>query len=150
MIHAEDARESGVALETTRRALIAAAWPTFAFTQEKMEVYVLANGVEFERYFARRTLSLSFRALLGRSSSTAGRIAGSCEHPRSSTRQPASVAIPDLTNRGITLPRNVRGHWAAFSMSATTADDLAASGNTTPDLPQSTYAYSGFRSFTTK
>jgi hypothetical protein len=55
------ARESGVALETTRRALIAAAWPTFAFTQEKIEVYVLANGVEFERYFGRRALSLSFR-----------------------------------------------------------------------------------------
>ena len=61
-----------------------------------------------------------------------------------------SVAIPDLSNRGITLPRNVRGQWATFSMSAVTVDDLAASGNTTPDLPQSTYAYSGFRSFTTK
>jgi hypothetical protein len=56
-----EARRAGVALETTRDALVSAAWPTFPFATEKTEVYVLANGLDFERYFGKTTDGLFVR-----------------------------------------------------------------------------------------
>jgi Protein of unknown function (DUF1570) len=49
-----DALYAGKALEETRDALISAAWPNFPFRQdERTVVFVLSNGLEFERYFGR-------------------------------------------------------------------------------------------------
>ena len=50
-----DARHAGAALEATRDALVSAAFPTFKFADVKTKVYVLANGLDFERYFGRKT-----------------------------------------------------------------------------------------------
>jgi hypothetical protein len=58
---ASEAKRAGLALETTRDALVSAAWPTFPFAAEKTEVYVLANGLDFERYFGKRTHGLFTR-----------------------------------------------------------------------------------------
>jgi hypothetical protein len=59
----KDAHEAGLALEATRDALISAAWPRFPFkNDEKTYVYVLANGIDFERYFGRRTAGLFFHS----------------------------------------------------------------------------------------
>jgi hypothetical protein len=58
-----DAREAGVAIEATRDALVSAAWPKFPFKAgPKTEVYILANGVDFERYFGRRTAGIFFHS----------------------------------------------------------------------------------------
>ena len=57
----KEARRAGVALESTRDALVSAAWPTVRFGQRKAEAYVLANGLDFERYFGRRTDGLFMR-----------------------------------------------------------------------------------------
>lgn len=50
-----DAKRAAVALESTRDALVSAAWPRVRFIGAKTEVYVLANGIDFERYFGRGT-----------------------------------------------------------------------------------------------
>jgi hypothetical protein len=55
------AKRAGAALEATRDALVSAAWPDVSFKKEPSEVYLLANGLDFERYFGRRTAGL-FRA----------------------------------------------------------------------------------------
>ena len=49
-----DAKRAGLALETTRDALVSAAWPKVKFGGEKTHVYVLANGLDFQRYFGNR------------------------------------------------------------------------------------------------
>jgi len=50
-----DAKRAGAALETTRDALVSAAWPHFRFKEVQTHVYVLANGLDFEHYFGRKT-----------------------------------------------------------------------------------------------
>ncbi len=50
-----DARHAGAALETTRDALVSAAWPNYRFKDVKTHVYVLANGLDFEQHFGRLT-----------------------------------------------------------------------------------------------
>ena len=52
-----DAIRAGTALETTRDALASAGWPNVDF-DEKSEVYILANGLDFERYFGRQATGL--------------------------------------------------------------------------------------------
>lgn len=50
----EPAIEAAEELEKTRAALIRAAWPTFSFPDVvRTQVYVLKNGLDFERYFDR-------------------------------------------------------------------------------------------------
>jgi hypothetical protein len=62
-LDSKDTREAAVAIEATRDALISAAWPKFAFKNEQMtEVYVLANGLDFERFFGRKTAGLFVHA----------------------------------------------------------------------------------------
>ena len=53
-----EARRAGWALEATRDALISGAGTTFRFGNTQTEVYVLANGLEFERYFGKNTHGL--------------------------------------------------------------------------------------------
>jgi hypothetical protein len=60
-LNQSEAKRAGIALETTRDALVSAAWPTFPFAPEKAEVYVLANGLDFERYFGKSTHGLFTR-----------------------------------------------------------------------------------------
>lgn len=55
---ASDAKHAGAALETTRDALVSAAWPHYKFKDVQTEVYVLANGLDFERYFGSKTAGL--------------------------------------------------------------------------------------------
>jgi hypothetical protein len=50
-LSADDALHAGRALEETRDALISAAWPKFRFPEGETVVFVLANGLDFERYF---------------------------------------------------------------------------------------------------
>jgi len=51
--------QAAVRLESTRDALISAAWPAFDFSNAKRtEVYVLSDGLEFERLFGRRIAGL--------------------------------------------------------------------------------------------
>ncbi|MET0592449.1 MAG: hypothetical protein ABW133_07110, partial [Polyangiaceae bacterium] len=46
--------EAAEELEKTRDALIRAGWPAFSFPDVvRTQVYVLKNGLDFERYFAR-------------------------------------------------------------------------------------------------
>jgi hypothetical protein len=53
-LSASDALHAGTALEETRDALVSAAWPNFPFPErEPTAVFVLSNGLEFERYFGR-------------------------------------------------------------------------------------------------
>src|SRR4051794_38208892 len=59
----QDAREAGVAMESTRDALVSAAWPQFPFKNEpKTQVCILANGLDFEHYFGRNTGGLFFHS----------------------------------------------------------------------------------------
>ena len=60
-LSSSEARRAGIALETTRDALVSAAWPSFPFAAEKTEAYVLANGLDFERYFGKSTHGLFTR-----------------------------------------------------------------------------------------
>ncbi len=53
-LSSSDALHAGTAMEETRDALVSAAWPNFPFPQgERTAVFVLSNGLEFERYFGR-------------------------------------------------------------------------------------------------
>jgi len=52
----ETAVEAAMKLEATRDALVSAAWPSFQFPEAtRTDVYVLANGLDFERLFGRMT-----------------------------------------------------------------------------------------------
>jgi hypothetical protein len=53
-----EARRAGWALEATRDALISGAGKAFRFGNAQTEVYILANGLEFERYFGKNTHGL--------------------------------------------------------------------------------------------
>jgi len=58
-----DALHAGTALEETRDALVSAAWPNFPFPQqEQTVVFVLSNGIEFERYFGRLVDGIFFHS----------------------------------------------------------------------------------------
>ena len=57
-LSSSEAKRAGLALETTRDALVSAAWPRVKFRAEKTHVYVLANGIEFERHFGPRTAGI--------------------------------------------------------------------------------------------
>jgi hypothetical protein len=49
------AAEAAKKLETTRDALVSAAWPSFEFPEEvRTEVYVLSNGLDFESLFGQK------------------------------------------------------------------------------------------------
>ena len=61
-----------------------------------------------------------------------------------------SIAIPDISNRGVVLSSQAKGHWSVHGTSLATVDDLAAYGTGNPNLPQRSHTYSPFRSFTTK
>src|SRR4051812_10955836 len=53
-LDAETAVEAAKELETTRDALITAAWPAFPFPDVvRTHVFVLSNGLDFERMFGR-------------------------------------------------------------------------------------------------
>src|SRR5262245_11668060 len=46
--------EAAMKLESTRDDIISAAWPSFEFPEEaRTEVYVLANGLDYEHVFGR-------------------------------------------------------------------------------------------------
>ena len=57
-LSSSDAKDAAVALESTRDALVSAAWPRARFKDENTEVYVLANGLDFEKYFGKLTAGL--------------------------------------------------------------------------------------------
>jgi hypothetical protein len=57
-LSSSDAKDAAIALESTRDALVSAAWPKAHFKEEQTEVYVLANGLDFERYFGKLTAGL--------------------------------------------------------------------------------------------
>jgi hypothetical protein len=58
-LDSEHAREAAASLESTRDALVSAAWPHHDFKDDvQTDVYVLANGLDFERYFGKRTAGL--------------------------------------------------------------------------------------------
>jgi hypothetical protein len=57
-LSSSEAKRAGLALETTRDALVSAAWPRVNFSGEKTHVYVLANGLDFERHFGPRTAGI--------------------------------------------------------------------------------------------
>jgi hypothetical protein len=62
-LSSSNAREAGVAMEATRDALVSAAWPHYPFKAEpRTDVYVLANGLDFERYFGRHTAGIFFHS----------------------------------------------------------------------------------------
>ncbi|MET0592245.1 MAG: DUF1570 domain-containing protein, partial [Polyangiaceae bacterium] len=50
-----DAKHAGAALESTRDALISAAFSDHVFANQKTQVYVVARGMDFERYFGKKT-----------------------------------------------------------------------------------------------
>jgi hypothetical protein len=54
----QEARRAGKALEASRDALISGTGRTFRFGNSQTEVYILANGLEFERYFGKTTHGL--------------------------------------------------------------------------------------------
>ena len=121
-----EAKRAGIALETTRDALVSAAWSTFGFAAEKTEVYVLANGLEFERYFGKST-----HGLFARHRPPRFFLYGSAtrwELRRAAQRPTPSVLRHEMVHQlaSEVLPRNPRGFsegWAEFLEPIYYADD---------------------------
>jgi hypothetical protein len=62
----------------------------------------------------------------------------------------SELKLPDLSLLGEELPSAAEYEWAVFVTTAASLDEFAAGGTSMSDLRASTYAYSGYQTFTTR
>jgi hypothetical protein len=62
----------------------------------------------------------------------------------------SELRLPDLSMLGEELPSAAEYEWSVFVTTAASLDELAAHGRQVPNLLASTYAYSGYQTFTTR